>query len=930
MSMTAKEMKRMWRPRFAENATEYYPTEVFKKFGYSMATCPKCKTLYWRRTDKSVTCGDSECLGQYTFIGEQRGKVTPTCEAVLESFKDHFSQTSVPHKLVNRYPVVARWRDDCEFTAAGIQCYQPFCVTGEVDPPENPLIQPQFCLRFNDLDSIGISGRHYSGFHMLGIQVFNKTNDHKYWKEGIIEYNLQWLEKLGIDLDEVTLTADCWAGGGNLGPCVEYFINGLEVGNMVFMEFKCFGDGTLEKLPVQVIDVGIGLERIPWLLSGNVTSYLTAFPAAINEFCRICNVSKDEFTNDSWKKFGKYSCLLNVDEVEDINVTWKEIAEHCGQEVSKFKGEITFVRDVYILLDHFRSLLVAIQDGALPGNVGGGCNLRNILRRCFTLIEKRGWKELLDVQNIITIFDAHRLDLQKLHGSNTFQPFKALSEVISLELQRWKQTDEQSKAKVQKLMKKSGSLTIQDWVTIVTTFGMDPDSVSKITGLEVPGDLYCKIAEFQERNQVKTAAVQHYQLNAEQSTEQIYYSRPNSEQLFKFDEPNKIQKILNDVEDANKKQIIILEKTIFYPVSGGQQNDTGKITVDGDVYNVVNVTKVGPCVLHYVDREITFTEGEHKIELVVNAERRMQLMAHHTGAHVLSAACRHVLGPHVQQAGAKKQVEYATLDITHYQGISYEQQREIQNQCNRLIRQNIAITKQVLNKNEAEKLYGFTLYQGGVVPGSTVRCVSILDTDNEACCGTHLDSTAQVGLLKIQRTNRISDGVVRLQFVAGEAALLYDDEECGVVENLKKSWGVELQQIQQTADKFFEGYKSGEKLVNQLQKEILQVRIATRTQGVLNKYQVTESAPTRYLTEVGEVLGQLNQPLNAELLFVGDTFVVYVALKDKCTQLKTKLEGQGLKVKQNPLKMPKGKTTDAEMVLATGLEQKVVDDLMKM
>lgn len=86
---------------------------------------------------------------------------------------------------------------------------------------------------------------------------------------------------MGIDLDEVTLTADCWAGGGNLGPCVEYFINGLEVGNMVFMEFKCFGDGSLEKLPVQVIDVGIGLERIPWLLGGGVTSYLTTFPTAL-------------------------------------------------------------------------------------------------------------------------------------------------------------------------------------------------------------------------------------------------------------------------------------------------------------------------------------------------------------------------------------------------------------------------------------------------------------------------------------------------------------------------------------------------------------------------------------------------------------------------------------------------------------------------
>lgn len=81
---------------------------------------------------------------------------------------------------------------------------------------------------------------------MLGIQVFNKVNDKKYWKEGIIKFNLDWLVKMGINLDDVTLTADCWAGGGNLGPCVEYFIHGLEVGNMVFMEYKTFNDGKIE------------------------------------------------------------------------------------------------------------------------------------------------------------------------------------------------------------------------------------------------------------------------------------------------------------------------------------------------------------------------------------------------------------------------------------------------------------------------------------------------------------------------------------------------------------------------------------------------------------------------------------------------------------------------------------------------------------
>ena len=166
----------MWRPKFAQEAQLYYPTAVFEKFGYKAATCPHCKTLYWRRTEERETCGDSECLGKYTFINTKRGNIEPTYEAVYKSFEEHFTTTSIPHTVVPRYPVVARWRDDCEFTAAGIQCYQPFCVTGEVDPPANPLIQPQFCLRFNDLDSIGISGRHYSGFHMLGIQVFNKVN----------------------------------------------------------------------------------------------------------------------------------------------------------------------------------------------------------------------------------------------------------------------------------------------------------------------------------------------------------------------------------------------------------------------------------------------------------------------------------------------------------------------------------------------------------------------------------------------------------------------------------------------------------------------------------------------------------------------------------------------------------------------------------
>lgn len=101
-------------------------------------------------------------------------------------------------------------------------------------------------MRFNDLDNIGLTGRHYSGFVMMGIQVFNKPDNFIFFKEECIEFNYRWLtESLKIDPEEITFIEDIWAGGGNLGPSVEYFVGGLEVGNMVFMQYKYFNDGNI-------------------------------------------------------------------------------------------------------------------------------------------------------------------------------------------------------------------------------------------------------------------------------------------------------------------------------------------------------------------------------------------------------------------------------------------------------------------------------------------------------------------------------------------------------------------------------------------------------------------------------------------------------------------------------------------------------------
>lgn len=291
----------------------------------------------------------------------------------------------IPCNSIKRYPIVARWRNDVDYVAAGIFCFQPYCVTGELDPPANPLICPQFCARFNDLDNIGLTGRHYSGFIMLGIQVFNKPDDYKFFKEECVEFNYRWLtETLGIDPEDITFVEDVWAGGGNLGPSVEYFVRGLEVGNMVFMQYKTFHDGSREELDVKVIDVGIGLERIAWLNNGSATSYSDTFQNAMNFFMERTGV---EMNMDVWNRYGPYSCTLNIDEVDDIDQTWQELADRIEVPVDQLKESIQTVKEMFIVLDHTRTILITISDGSLPSNVGGGGNVRNILRRSFAIMK---------------------------------------------------------------------------------------------------------------------------------------------------------------------------------------------------------------------------------------------------------------------------------------------------------------------------------------------------------------------------------------------------------------------------------------------------------------------------------------------------------------------------------------------------------------
>ncbi len=741
--------------KFSTDPDRYYKVTLFENEGFRRKSCNKCHRFFWTLDDNISMCPD-HIENSYSFIGDPPTNKRFDYTQAWKEVESFFTQNN--HKSVGRYPVVCRWRDDLYFTIASIVDFQRVMGSKVVfEFPANPLIVPQTCLRFKDIENVGVTGRHFSSFCMIGQHSI--PNSQGYWKDKCVELDFKLLtERFGINKKEIVFVEDVWAGGGSFGSSLEYFVRGLELGNAVFTEFQ--GDLTnYSTLDQKIIDMGAGLERFAWITMGTPTAYDCCFGPITKHM--IDKIGIDIDSNIISKYFMAVAKALS--ESSDISTVRKTAAKIAGLDETRQDRIISPLEGVYMIADHLRTLVFAISDGALPSNVGGGYNLRMILRRTLATMDRFGWN--FDLSNLI---DLH-IDYLKSTYPELEQTRNDVKTIIEIEKNRYNESKVRMKNMATTLKTQNKKLSVDDLIRLYESDGITPDFLKESQIIpEIPSTFYERLSDLHQSE--KTEKKEDLNLSGIPDTDLLYYK----------DDPHEFKaKVLKII----KNKFVILDKTSFYARGGGQEPDHGKI----EEFDVIDVTKHGNIVLHEI------REGMLKEDTVVSCKidsmRRYGITRNHTSTHVLNASARNTLGSWIWQHSAFKDADYARLDITHHSNLTEEEIMKIEDLANTTIRRNIPILINQFERGDAEQEYGFRIYQGGVVPVKQVRIVNIEGFDVEACGGTHVQKTGELGLIKITKAERIQDGVVRLEFVSGKSALKYTQDQDRKISHIVKSLG---------------------------------------------------------------------------------------------------------------------------------------------
>jgi alanyl-tRNA synthetase len=643
--------------------------------------------------------------------------------------------------------------------------------------PKNPLVVPQMCLRFNDIENVGLTGRHYTSFCMVG-QTCNADAPGGYWKDKCIELDHSLLtDVLGIRSEEITYVEDVWMGAGAFGYSLEYYVRGLELGNAVFTEFE--GDeSNYRTLDNKIIDMGAGLERLSWVTLGSPTSYDATFGPIFKKLADLIGIdfdSRSDFLSRYYSKLSeKYSNHEN-----DPRLLKTNIANELGMSYDELEKILLPFETLSIIADHTRTLLFAISDGSLPSNVGGGYNLRIILRRTLALLARLGWK--LDLQDVM---DLHIKYLEPMYPELR-EHKNDVRTIMQIESDRYSLSKERMYSIAGSILASQKKPSVEDLVRMYESDGITPELLLETRVIEkIPPDFYVKLAELHTTHESTPVPVIETGSNIK-PTRLLYYE---NESIREFDA--KILKIIKD-------KFLILDKTAFYPRGGGQEPDFG--TIEG--IKVTDVIKQNDLVLHKMQSSSKDFQDNKVVHGIVDSVRRQSITKNHSATHILNSSARINLGSWVWQNSAFKDEHYARLDITHHSALTKQEIKQIEKTANEVVQRNLPININVFERSNAEEKYTFRIYQGGAVPSNQVRIVNINGWDVEACGGTHVNKTGDIGLIKILKTERIQDGVVRLEFVSGNNALQYVQSQDSQLLHIAQSLGSSREKVIESFDK---------------------------------------------------------------------------------------------------------------------------------
>jgi alanyl-tRNA synthetase len=413
----------------------------------------------------------------------------------------------------------------------------------------------------------------------------------------------------------------------------------------------------------------------------------------------------------------------------------------------------------------------------------------------------------------------------RIIGMKTFeQDISIVREIVDRETEKYASTLERGTRIVQKIAQsykaKSQRVPLSEIITLYDSHGIQPEMVKDIATKEgavvdLPDNFYSMVADMhsESKKEVVEDKTSKYSVRVDglPPTKKLYYEQSSDIEF---------EAVVLDFFDG----YAVTDQTLFYPDGGGQPADTGSLVSSDSMVRVDGVVKIGEVILHHITGGV-LRRGE-RVKGIVDEERRWSLMRHHTATHILLHAAKEVLGVHIHQAGAQKGSESSRIDIRHFKHITPDELRKIETEANRMIMASQPVEISIEDRTKAEQKYGFSLYQGGVPPGRDIRVVKVAG-DIEACAGTHCRNTGEVGVIKIIRVEHIQDGIERIEFTAGLAAIFYMQHLEHIVASSSEVLSVQPDNLPSSVSRFFNEWKDQKKDIDRMSARLVELEMQT-------------------------------------------------------------------------------------------------------